>query len=107
MPDSKVITVSSEQAHQLIKNEKNLLIIDVRTLEEYRYGHLKGAMLYPVQLLPQKILGLGKYRRNPILVYCASGGRSPSAVKILINGGFTNIYHMYQGISSWHYSLER
>jgi rhodanese-related sulfurtransferase len=107
VPIPNVINLSVDQAHKIIKEEKELIIIDVRGSDEYSLGHLKGAKLYPLNLLPKKILALEKYRKYPILIYCSSGGRSPSAVKLFMNHGFPRIYHMYQGISAWPYTLER
>jgi len=54
-----------------------------------------------------KVAELDKYKDKPILVYCASGGRSPKAVTILANNEFENIYHLSRGISSWRYNLTR
>jgi len=107
MPTPRVINVGVQQAQKIIKEEKDLIIIDVRTSEEYNHGHLRGAKLYPLEQLSKKILALEKYKKYPILVYCSSGGRSPSAVKIFLSHGFPKIYHMHQGISAWPYNLER
>jgi len=107
MFNSKSKNVSAEEAYRLISNDKEFFILDVRTKEEYDNGHIKGAKLVPVQILPMKITELSKYKDKPILVYCASGGRSPSAVTILANNDFKNIYHLSRGIASWRYNLVR
>jgi rhodanese-related sulfurtransferase len=46
------------------------------------------------------------YKDIPILVHCASGGRSPSAVKALINSEFTQVYHLNRGLTSWRHQLK-
>jgi len=105
MANSKVSNVSAEQAHTLISETEKLVILDVRTDEEYESGHIPGAKLIPVQVLSSRINELKKYQTNPILVYCASGGRSPRAVNFLLANSFTQIYHLDRGISSWRYEL--
>ena len=105
MFDSNIKNVSSEEAYKLINENKELLILDVRTKEEYEEGHIPGAKLIPVQVLPIKLSELDEYKDNPVLVYCASGGRSPRAVNTLVNNDFTNIYHLTRGISSWRYKV--
>ena len=107
MSNSKVKDVSAEEAYTLINENNELVILDVRTKEEYDNGHIPGAKLVPVQILPMKIDELDKYKEKPVLVYCASGGRSPRAVDTLVNNSFKKIYHLSRGLSSWKYSLTR
>ena len=102
---SKVKNISAEEAYRLINDDKEIIIIDVRTKEEYDDGHIPGAKLVPVNILPLKLEELGIYKDKPILVYCASGGRSPKAVTILVKNEFKNIYHLSRGISSWRYNV--
>ena len=107
MFNSNVKNVSAEEAYKLINEDKEFVILDVRTKEEYDDGHIPGAKLFPVQVLPMKLAELDKYKDKPVLVYCASGGRSPRAVDTLVNSDFTNLYHMNRGISSWRYNVTR
>lgn len=107
MFNSKVKNVSAEEAYNLITGDKEFIIIDVRTKEEYDSGHIPGAKLVPVQILTMKLAELDKYKDKPVLVYCASGGRSPRAVDTLANNNFKNIYHLSRGISSWRYNVTR
>ena len=107
MCDSNVKNVSGEEAYKLINEDKELIILDVRSKEEYDSGHIPGAKLLPVQSLSMRIDELGVYIDKPILVYCASGGRSPRAVETLMENDFTNIYHLSRGISSWRHKLTK
>ncbi|MBU3160747.1 rhodanese-like domain-containing protein [Clostridium frigoris] len=99
--------VSAEEAHKLINDDNEFIIIDVRTKEEYDDGHIPGAKLVPVQSLTMKLDELAVYKDKPLLVYCASGGRSPRAVETLANNDFKNIYHLNRGIGSWRYNIAR
>lgn len=107
MFDSIVKNVSAEEAYKLINDDSELIILDVRTKEEYDNGHIPGAKLFPVQILSTKLAELDKYKDKPVLVYCASGGRSPRAVDTLANNDFENIYHISRGMSSWRHNVIR
>lgn len=107
MENSSVKNLTAEESNKLIKENKEILILDVRTKEEYDGGHIPGAKLIPVQQLASKTNDLEKYVNKPILVYCASGGRSPRAVQTLVKNNFTDIYHLTRGISTWTYGIKR
>ena len=91
--------VTVAEASILIGDKPELVILDVRTQTEYDDGHLEGAVLIPVQELPDRLDELDK--GDELLVYCRTGNRSGTAVGILEDNGFTKIYHMNDGISTW------
>ncbi len=102
------VTISVNDAHRLIEitSEDELIILDVRTTEEYTSEHIEGAMNIPLQELQEKVGILDK--NKIILVYCRSGARSLQASQILVDNGFTRINNMEGGIVAWHnegYSL--
>jgi rhodanese-related sulfurtransferase len=107
MFNSTVKNVSAEEAYKLINDNKEIVILDVRTKEEYDDGHIPGAKLVPLQTLPMKLDDLEEYKDKAVLVYCASGGRSPRAINFLANNDFSNLYHLHRGISSWRYNVTR
>ncbi len=92
-------TISVSDANAMIQSSPNLLVVDVRTPQEYAQGHLKGATNIPLSDLPVQIGGLD--RNRPILVYCQTGVRSAQASAILVNAGFTQVYDMDGGITAW------
>ena len=71
----KAISVSDARA--MMQSSSNVLVVDVRTSQEYAQGHLQGAINIPLSDLPLRIGGLGQNR--PILVYCRTGYRSAQA----------------------------
>ena len=107
MFNPNINNISGEEAYKLINENNDIFILDVRTKEEYDKGHIQGAKLIPVGVLSSRIGELEKYKDKPILVYCASGGRSPQAVKHLVEDEFSHIYHLSRGISSWRYGIEK
>ncbi len=77
------------------------VILDVRTPREYKKGHLKNAILLPVQKLQKRLAGLSGYKDRRVLIYCATGNRSTVASKILIDKGFKRIFNLGGGIAGW------
>ncbi len=90
--------VSVQQAREMI-DRGDVLILDVRTQEEYNAGHIKNSTLIPVQVLDKRLNELPRDKK--ILVYCKSGSRSAQASGILVNNGFKEIYNMKGGITDW------
>ena len=78
-----------ESAKNMI--EKNdVLLIDVRTANEYDLMHIKNAINIPVNEIEQRIFQVDS--THPLMVYCSSGARSKTAIQILNNLGYNNIY---------------
>jgi rhodanese-related sulfurtransferase len=91
--------IAPNEAAKLIKEKKNILLIDVRTPAEYAEEHLVKAKLVPLQELEERVAELQKGK--PILLYCRSGHRSGMALKILQDKGFTQAKHIEGGINAW------
>lgn len=104
--NKNVKNISAEDAYNFIKENKNILILDVRTVSEYKSGHIYGAKSLPIRSFAVGLKQLERYKDEPVIVYCASGGRSPAAVRILLKNGFNNIYHMKHGLVRWKYGLK-
>ena len=105
--NKNVKNVSGEEAAKLIRENKDLVILDVRTKGEYQLGHINGSKLMPVSDIASRISELEKFRSKPILVHCASGGRSPKAVNVLLKNKFGPIYHMNHGLTGFTGNLKR
>ena len=76
--------IPPEQAKEMLSSgDKDLLLLDVRTKDEYREGHIKGAKLIPVQVLSGMIDEIADYSDKKVILYCALGGRSSKASGIL------------------------
>lgn len=84
-------SIDAKEAITLIENDDNLTILDVRTIQEYKGGHLRDAKLIPVQELTKNLSLLKDDKSKKILVYCRSGSRSVTASRILKEKGFTPI----------------
>jgi len=85
----------------MTKNPK-VIILDVRTPQEYKDGHIDKAINVPnedINTTPPKEL---PDKNAEILVYCRSGHRSKQASDKLVKMGYTNIYD-FGGINTWTY----
>lgn len=89
----------TEEALDFIKSNKDILIIDVRDRKEYRQNHIKGARNIPLDQLDKRKGTLT--RKKPIIVYCQNGGKSARAIRMLELTGFTQLYHMDEGLRGW------
>lgn len=86
--------INNEELEQIIKSNKNTLILDVRSIGEFRSGHIPKSKNLPVQELSSKVNTLDEYKNDDVIVYCASGARSSSAAKILTKNGFNKVYNL-------------
>lgn len=72
--------------------DSGAIIIDVRTKEEYRTGHIEGSLNIPLPELTVPVIA--KFDKDiPVITCCASGMRSASAKNILLSQGFTQVYN--------------
>ena len=82
-------SIDAKQALYLLENDDNVTLLDVRTIEEYKGGHLRDATLIPVDALKDNLGMLKQDKNKKVIVYCATGSRSVSASRILEENGFT------------------
>lgn len=82
--------------------EDSYVILDVRTPEEFKAGHLKGAknVNFYNETFENDIDEFDK--RKKYLVYCKSGGRSRQAMFLMRDLGFEEVYNLTGGIMSWY-----
>lgn len=88
-----------EHAQACMASQKGLQVVDVRTLGEHQGARLKGSQLLSLSALEASMDRLDK--RRPVLLYCASGGRSAVALEILQRHGFDRVSHLEGGLAAW------
>ena len=92
--------VKADEAAKIIADGK-VAVIDVRTPDEFKEGHIKGAKNIDI-LSSDFEAQLGKLdKTQPTLVHCQAGGRSTRALKVFEKLGFTNLIHLDEGFSGW------
>ena len=101
------IPLTAREAKKHLDEDAGIILLDVRTQEEYDGGHIPGAVCLPVEtfgdgdlttLLPDK--------NAEIFVYCRSGRRSAQAAKLLTDLGYTAVTD-FGGILDWPYGTTR
>ena len=70
------------------------ILVDVRSPQEYREGHLKGAILIPEYEIISKQSKIFKSKDETIILYCSNGLRSKKAQRKLEKFGYTNVYNL-------------
>lgn len=94
---TQIPAVTPADAHQKIQG-KNVAFIDVRSEDEYKSGHARGAMNIPLETVRNSISKLTAY--DEVYVICRSGGRSAAAVSELIPAGITAL-NVTGGTLAW------
>jgi rhodanese-related sulfurtransferase len=92
--------VDASAAEKLVKEGK-VTVLDVRTINEYKQGHIAGAKNIDVTEndFESKVSELDKSK--PYLVHCASGHRSTNSLETFKKLGFKSIYHLDGGMKAW------
>ena len=87
------------QLERQIARQQPLQLVDVREYPEFAAGHIAGAILVPLSVLPERAGNLP--RDVPITLMCRSGKRSGLAQTKLRELGFTHVNHLVGGINAW------
>lgn len=91
--------VKAQEFEQLLQ-EKNTVLLDVRTADEFRAGHIKGAKnIDYFSSFKSKISQLDKDKHY--LLYCRSGARSSNACQLMTEAGFEHLSNLSGGIGAW------
>ena len=96
--------ITSEQAKTIMDTEKDYVIIDARTEEEFAEGHIENAILIPEYEIAERAEKELPDKEQLILVYCRSGRRSKIASEELVKLGYTNVKE-FGGIIDWPYEV--
>ncbi len=92
--------VSVNEAQKLIQEGK-VLVLDVRTPEEFKEGHIEGAVNidFNGKDFAAQIQRLDPSK--PVLVHCQGGGRSGRSLPLLEQLSFPQVYHLHEGFGEW------
>jgi len=97
----KVIQKNSTELNKILEKDKKIVILDVRTPEEFTAGHLKDAINIDIRQ-QDFYTKFDKLNRKVVyLVYCRTNHRSGMAVDYMKQKGFTTIYQMMDGFPGW------
>lgn len=92
--------VSMDEITKIMEENKNYIILDVRTIEEFNQGHIPDAICIPNETIDNSVINKLPDKNQLILIYCRSGNRSKQATEKLKNLGYTNLIE-FGGIIDW------
>lgn len=99
VPQTNVQNITPNDLQQRLDANEPLLVLDVRTPEEFGMGHIRNSRLLPLNNLLRRSNELPKDK--PIVCVCRSGNRSRVACEQLAQLGFTNLYNLGAGMIGW------
>jgi len=106
---ARIHEISIEEFDEMIENHDDVLVVDVREAEEFRRGHIPGALLVPRGILegaadtssPMRVDKLCAARSSTIIVCSRNNARGALAADTLQQMGFQNAYLLVGGIDRW------
>lgn len=102
---SSYTNIKPEDAKKRLGSEKGIILLDVRTREEYDEKHIPNSLLIPVDVIEKEAPEKLTNKNAAIFVYCRSGRRSVTASEALVKMGYTKVYNL-GGIIDWPYETE-
>ena len=95
--------ISAEEAYEMLASQE-VVVVDVRTREEYDGGHIPNAILVPNESIGDDMPEALPDKEATLLIYCRSGRRSKEASEKLLKLGYKSIYE-FGGVIDWPYEL--
>ena len=95
--------ISAEETHEMMASQE-VVVVDVRTREEYDVGHIENAVLVPNESIGSEMPEALPDKEATLLIYCRSGRRSKDAAQKLLALEYQNVYD-FGGVIDWPYEL--
>jgi sulfur-carrier protein adenylyltransferase/sulfurtransferase len=92
---------TTEQVKDRLSNGGGFTLLDVREKEEFREGHLPGAVSVPRGFLDIRVEEVVPDKQSPVVLYCAGGTRSLLAGRTLMEMGYESVSSMAGGYGAW------
>lgn len=92
--------IDYKNAKTILENNNKCILLDVRSEQEYKEGHLEGSINIPLYDINEEIEKIIPNRNNPIIVYCQSGSRSKKAINTLFKKGYEELYNIEGGLDN-------
>jgi rhodanese-related sulfurtransferase len=95
------IETNSKEVSAMLKKDKKLFVLDVRTADEFNAGHIKGAINIDIKQ-DYALAKIDKLDHNAkYIVHCRTNHRSKIAVDHMVKNGFKTVYQMMDGFNGW------
>ena len=92
--------ITKEEMKEILRANNNVILLDVRSHQEYKEGHLERSINIPLYDLQKEALSKIRNKEDIVIVYCSAGIRSKKAVQILRKMGYINLYNIEGGIEN-------
>lgn len=90
--------INMAELEEMIRQNPQAILLDVRSPQEYQEGHLNGSILIPSYEVKEKVQMALPDKNRCIIAYCQSGSRSKKTVKILKQLGYKQVYSLKEGL---------
>lgn len=98
---SPVKNINVQDATLLI-NKQNAVVVDIRSADEFKKGHIVNAKHITLSQIEEgKLTEIENHKQTPIIIVCESGARGESASNKLVKAGFTQVNNLFSGMSGW------
>ncbi len=94
-------TLDIDELRQRLDREPKLLLLDVRTAEDYASGHIEGALNIPLEELENRVDELAAWQESPVAIICTTDRRSRKAARMLGRAGFADVHVVVGGMQQW------
>ncbi|HXG29391.1 MAG TPA: rhodanese-like domain-containing protein [Nevskiales bacterium] len=82
-------------------NDKNALVLDVRSPADFKKGHILNALNIPAARIEERAGEIAKFKDRPVICYCALGTVAPAVCAKLRQQGFATVYSLKGGLNAW------
>ncbi|MEG1141793.1 MAG: rhodanese-like domain-containing protein [Clostridia bacterium] len=93
--------INTNELKQLLENDSDIVLLDIRTKEEYEEDNIEKSINIPLQNLLYDMYDIEEYKDRKVIVYCRSGHRSITACNLLYISGFKDLYNLEKGIINY------
>jgi phage shock protein E len=98
---AKLVNLNPAAFAERMAAKDDYVLLDVRSVAEFQSGHIQGAINADVNTAAFAAAIKDLDKTKPVLLYCAVGGRSSYAARLMQEQGFTELYHLSEGTSGW------
>lgn len=94
-------TITCKELNEKLASKEEFILLDVRNQDEWDEGHIEGAILLPLHILPLKYTEVLLDKDQLVVTCCRSGGRSGQALQFLESQGYINVYSLEGGYNEY------
>lgn len=103
---TEVQSIDGDTVYQMLQDQEDFVLVDVREQDEYDEGHIPNSILIPLGTIEKDFEIKVPSKDKKIVIYCRSGRRSKEAYTKVVNLGYKNVYDL-GGIQDWKYDIEK